>query len=89
MDSATPRPFPGHGARQTLTDRQGQRSAGFILQGAGLAEGNSLLDAMTDGNRLTDVLDNWVEVAEHMIVLLRTEGRISAAIRCSTRRSSD
>ncbi len=49
------------------------RSATMLLRGAGLREGDSLLEAMLDRNRLANALDNWSEVVEHTMVRLRTE----------------
>ncbi len=66
-------PFPAFALDKHWTIVRANRSAGFLLMGAGLAQGDSLLDALTDGTQLSQVLDNWAEVAEHMIVRLRTE----------------
>ncbi len=66
-------PFPAMALDKHWTIVRTNRSAAFILQGAGLAEGDSLLEALTQSERLAEVLDNWTEVAEHMIVRLRTE----------------
>lgn len=49
------------------------RSAGFLLGAVGLDEGDSLLEAMLDPQRLGAVLENWREVARHVTVRLRTE----------------
>ncbi len=66
-------PFPAFALDKHWTIVRANRSAGFLLMGAGLAQGDSLLEALTDGTQLSQVLDNWAEVAEHMIVRLRTE----------------
>lgn len=49
------------------------RSAGFLLGAVGLDEGDSLLDALLDPQRLGVVLENWRDVARHVAVRLRTE----------------
>ena len=48
-------------------------SATFLLGGIGLAEGDSLLDAMMDMDLMSSALENWREVLQHMVVRLRTE----------------
>ena len=49
------------------------RTAALLLSGVGLAEGDSLLQALLDRERMAPMLVNWAEVVEHMIVRLRTE----------------
>lgn len=51
------------------------RTATMLLSGAGLAKGDSLLDVMADIERLKTVLENWEEVAKHMLVRLQTESQ--------------
>lgn len=58
------------------------QSATFLLSGAGWAEGDSFLEAMTEGNMMANVLDNWVEVAQHMVVRLRTESAFLGGDEC-------
>jgi transcriptional regulator with XRE-family HTH domain len=66
-------PFPALAMDKHWTLVRTNRSAGLLLGAAGLAEGDSLLEAATDGRRLAKVLDNWPEVALHTITRLRTE----------------
>lgn len=49
------------------------RSAALLLSGAGVEEGDSLLEALLDRDRLAPMLENRAEVIEHMIARLRTE----------------
>ena len=66
-------PFPAMALDRHWTIVKANRSGGLLLAGAGVAEGDSLLEALTDAERMQAVLENWREVAEHMIVRLRTE----------------
>ncbi|WP_419909066.1 helix-turn-helix domain-containing protein [Hoeflea sp.] len=66
-------PFPAMALDRHWNVVKANRTGGLLLAGAGVAEGDSLLEAITDADRLQDVLVNWQEVAEHMIVRLRTE----------------
>lgn len=54
--------------------------AGAMLSAFGLGEGDSLLDALTGSNapspaapRLGEAVDNWPELARHLLARLRTE----------------
>ena len=49
------------------------RTAAALLEPMNLREGDSLLDAFAAGGAITDAIDNWEEVARHMIARLRTE----------------
>ncbi len=66
-------PYPALALDRHWTVTRTNRSAGILLGGAGLAEGDSLLEAMTDMSKMASVLDNWPEVAQHTIARLRTE----------------
>lgn len=44
-----------------------------LLGAAGLQAGDSLLEALVASDRLRTMIDNWPEVARHMISRLRTE----------------
>ena len=44
-----------------------------MLAALGLGEGDSLLDAMLDAGRMQQAIENWEEVARHLIARLRTE----------------
>ena len=46
-----------------------------LLGTMGLGEGHSLLDALLAANGLRLAIENWPEVAQHMISRLRTESR--------------
>lgn len=60
----------GTGGSCAPTDRP---ASFWILAGAGLGEGDSLLEALFDTEKMAGALENWLEVAQHMIVRLRTE----------------
>lgn len=66
-------PFPAMALDRHWRLVRANRSAGFLLMGAGVSEGDSLLDAMLDREKMEDVLENWVEVMSHIAVRLRTE----------------
>lgn len=66
-------PYPAMALDRHWTVVKANASAGFLLSGAGLREGDSLLAAMTDGETFSAVIENWTEVAQHMVVRLRTE----------------
>nr|WP_276562357.1 hypothetical protein [Hoeflea prorocentri] len=66
-------PFPAMALDRHWRVVRVNTSAGLILSGAGLGEGDSLLEALFDTDRMAGALDNWLEVAQHMIVRLRTE----------------
>ncbi len=66
-------PYPALALDRHWTIARTNRTAGILLGAAGLAVGDSLLEAMTDTSRMAAVLDNWPEVAQHTIERLRTE----------------
>ena len=66
-------PFPALALDRHWTVARTNRSAGVLLDAAGLKVGDSLLESMTDATRMASVLDNWPEVARHSIERLRTE----------------
>ncbi len=66
-------PYPAMALDRHWTVVKANDAAGFLLSGAGLAEGDSLLSAMTDGSTFKQAIENWTEVAQHMVVRLRTE----------------
>lgn len=51
------------------------RVAARLLAAMGLAEGDSLLEALLTADGLRHGIGNWSEVAQHMIARLRTESR--------------
>lgn len=66
-------PFPAMALDKHWRIVRANRSAGFLLMGAGLGEGDSLLESMLDREKMSGVLENWNEVMTHMVVRLRTE----------------
>ena len=66
-------PYPAFALDRHWTIVRANRTAGILVSGIGLSEGDSLLEAMTDTDRMAAVLENWREVAQHMIARLRTE----------------
>lgn len=66
-------PFPAMALDRHWRIVRTNRSAGLILAGAGLGEGDSLLEALFDTEKMAGALENWLEVTQHMIVRLRTE----------------
>ena len=49
------------------------RTAAALLEPMDLGEGDSLLDAFAGGGNITAAIENWQEVARHMIARLRVE----------------
>ena len=47
--------------------------AAALLEPMNLAEGDSLLEAFVDGGTFAHAIDNWRDVARHMVSRLRTE----------------
>ena len=66
-------PFPAFALDKHWRVVKANASATFLLGGIGLAEGDSLLDAMLDMDLMSSALENWREVLQHMAVRLRTE----------------
>lgn len=66
-------PYPALALDRHWIIVKANRSAGQLIGASGLAEGDSLLDAMIDPQRIASLFDNWQEVAQHMMVRLRTE----------------
>lgn len=66
-------PFPAMALDRHWVIKQANKPAGFLLEGAGLLVGQSMLSFMMDVERMKDVLENWQEVLHHMCVRLRTE----------------
>ncbi|MCP4318893.1 MAG: helix-turn-helix domain-containing protein [Hyphomicrobiales bacterium] len=66
-------PFPAMALDKHWSIVRANASAGFLLMGAGLSEGDSLLEAMLDKDKLGGVLENWLEVMAPVAVRLRTE----------------
>ena len=66
-------PFPAMALDRHWTIVKANKAAGFLLAGSGLREGDSLLEGLTDSESMAEALENWPEVAHHMMVRLRTE----------------
>lgn len=65
-------PYPAFVIDRHWTLIKVNRSAAAML-GLDLAEGSSLLDAMTDVEMTKALFENWEEVMHHMLARLRTE----------------
>ena len=68
-------PFPALALDRHWNVVQANASAGFMIAAIGLQEGDSMLDAIADRQRMASAVANWDEVARHLIVRLRTESR--------------
>jgi transcriptional regulator with XRE-family HTH domain len=66
-------PFPAMALDKHWTVIKANRAATLLLSAVGLAEGDSLLEAMQNSKRLEAAIVNWQEVLRHMITRLRTE----------------
>jgi transcriptional regulator with XRE-family HTH domain len=66
-------PFPAMALDKHWTIIKANRAATLLLSAVGLAEGDSLLEAMQNSKRLKAAIVNWQEVLRHMITRLRTE----------------
>lgn len=66
-------PYPAMALDRHWKVVKANRAGGFLLAGAGLKEGDSLLDVMTEPGVFAEVIENWREVAQHMVMRLRTE----------------
>lgn len=66
-------PYPAMAIDRHWTLVKANRTAAMLLRGIGLDEGDSLLTAMSDLERMQSIFENWQEVVQHMIVRLRTE----------------
>ncbi len=66
-------PYPAMALDRHWTIVKANSAGALLLSGAGLSEGDSLLAAVTDGVRFAQVIENWTEIAQHMVVRLHTE----------------
>ena len=66
-------PFPAMAVDRHWTLVRCNRTAAQLMGPMGVREGESLLEMMTDSNRIGAYLENWPEVAQHMITRFRTE----------------
>ncbi len=66
-------PYPAMALDRHWNVVKANGAGAFLLAGAGLAEGDSLLAAMTDTGTFARAIENWTEVSQHMVERLRTE----------------
>lgn len=66
-------PYPAFALDRHWNIVRANKSANMLLSGAGIVEGDSLLEAMLDENGISNSLENWHEVMHHFIIRLRTE----------------
>jgi transcriptional regulator with XRE-family HTH domain len=66
-------PYPAFAFDRHWTLLRLNKQAGRLLGSVGLAEGDSLLEALMTSERLRGAIDNWAEVARHLIGRLRIE----------------
>ncbi len=66
-------PFPALAFDRHWTVVRANRSAEIMIGAIGLSEGGSMLSAIVDTERMEAAIANWDEVAQHLIVRLRTE----------------
>jgi transcriptional regulator with XRE-family HTH domain len=66
-------PYPAFALDRHWTLIKANAPATRLLGAVGLSVGDSLLHALIHSQLLRDALDNWVEVAQHMVARLRTE----------------
>jgi len=66
-------PFPALAVDRHWTLVRCNKTAIRLMSPMGACEGDSLLDLMTDSDRMSGFIENWPEVARHMIQRFRTE----------------
>ena len=66
-------PYPAFVIDRHWTVVTANRSGTMVLAAFGIGEGGSMLDAMTEPGRAEALIENWPEVAAHIIARLRTE----------------
>jgi len=66
-------PFPALALDRHWKVVRANSSAMIMITAIGLSEGESMLSAITDTERMEAAVTNWEEVAQHLIVRLRTE----------------
>jgi len=66
-------PFPALALDRHWNVVRANSSAKIMIGAIGLGEGESMLGAITDTERMEAAIANWAEVAQHLIVRLRTE----------------
>lgn len=68
-------PYPAMALDRHWRLVQVNSAAARLLGAMGLGEGDSLLDALVAADGLRQAIENWSEVAQHMIARLRIESR--------------
>jgi transcriptional regulator with XRE-family HTH domain len=66
-------PYPGFALDKHWVVIKANASAARLLGAVDLKPGDSLLQALLDSEKLRNALENWPEVARHMVARLRTE----------------
>lgn len=66
-------PYPAMALDRHWTIVRANRCASILIGAIGLAEGDSMLEAMLNTDRMSQALENWTEVAHHMVARLRIE----------------
>lgn len=66
-------PYPAFALDRHWNIVRANKSAGMLLSGAGIVEGDSLLEATLDENGISNMLENWHEVMHHFVLRLRME----------------
>ena len=66
-------PFPALALDRHWNVVRANGPAELMIAAIGLGEGGSMLDAMTNTERMTEAVVNWDEVARYLVVRLRTE----------------
>ncbi len=66
-------PYPAFALDRHWNAVSANQSGAFVLSAFGLTVGGSLLEAMLESGRARDLIENWQEVAAHLVTRLRTE----------------
>ncbi|MEW7007462.1 helix-turn-helix domain-containing protein [Lentilitoribacter sp. EG35] len=66
-------PYPAFALDRHWNIVKANKSANVMLSGAGVTEGDSLLEALLDKEGISNALENWEEVMHNFIIRLRTE----------------
>ena len=66
-------PYPAMALDKHWVVKLANQPAGFLLSGAGISVGDSLLDLFADPEKMGMILDNAHEVMQHMLIRLKTE----------------
>jgi len=66
-------PYPAMVLDRHWTVIRANATAHLLLTQMGLGEGTSLIEALVNGTGLSSIIENWTEVAQHMVQRLRAE----------------